>query len=446
MLRPLIDKVRRLWNPVALQLWLKTAREKKGFAAFARQQLAIFLLTARRLRDDEVSRRAASLTYYTLLAIVPLLAVGFALFKAFGGLRKLEGPLRGFILDNLAIGRQDEIGHWLDNFINNINTGAIAGVGVLILFYSAAGLLGNVEKTFNRIWGVKKMRPLPLRFAIHWCVITLAPPLVGVSLSISAQLQRSEFAVAVTEWLPFGLGRLLISSAGVLAVCVAFVLLYVVIPNTRIRWRSALLGGLVGGLLWSLGKVLFVSVSAASTKYSAIYGALSALPLLMIWMYYSWLIVLFGMTYAYADQTVHTDALLSSTDVRPSAEFSERLATQLVAEVVQDFRDGKPAPTVLALADRCRTLPAVAEELVELLVAHRVLSELQPDGLMPASDPSRLTVADVLRVVRYEGGTPLELEAESALAARVKATLDQAEAQSRRLTEVDFASLVTQSR
>ena len=155
----LVDTVRQLWDPATLAARVDPYRGRPGLRPFAMRQLEIFILTARSLRDEEITRRAAALTYYTLLAIVPLLAVGFALFKAFGGLRRLEGPLKEMIVSSLAAGRADEVGSWLDRFIENINAGAIAGFGVIVLFYSATGLLTNIERSFNRIWGIKRERP-----------------------------------------------------------------------------------------------------------------------------------------------------------------------------------------------------------------------------------------------------------------------------------------------
>ncbi|MCC6747819.1 MAG: YihY family inner membrane protein [Deltaproteobacteria bacterium] len=406
-----LDHLRRLWDPVQLQLWLRESRGQHGAAIYGRRQLAIFLLTVRRLRDDEISRQAAALTYYTLLSLVPLLAVGFALFKAFGGLRALEGPLRQFVVDNLAPAQQAEVGLWLDRFLTSINAGAIAGVGVLILFYSAVGLLSSVEQSFNRIWGIQRVRALPIRFAIYWCLITLAPPLIGVSLSISAQLQRSSFVTAVTHWLPFGLGRWLVSGAGLVSVCLAYFLIFLIVPNIRVRWRSALVGGLVAGLLWSGCKVLFVWASAGSAKQSAVYGALSALPLLILWLYYSWVITLFGVTFTFANQMINSDAPLQPYGVTPTAAFREQLLVRLTVEVADDFAAGKPAPTAAELADRAGTMLSVVLPALDLLVEQHVLTEVQPEGYVLARAAETLHLEDVVRVARERAGTPLELGA-----------------------------------
>ena len=424
----LIDRITRLWNPVQLQLWLDEHRHERGLRAFAVRQVAIFILTIRHVRDEEISRRAAALTYYTLLSLVPLLAVGFALFKAFGGLRKLEQPLRKLVIDNLAAGRADEVGRWLDSFINNISAGAIAGVGLLVLFYSAMGLLTNIEKSFNRIWRIEKMRPLHLRLAVYWCLITLAPPLLGVSLSLSSRLQGSRFATALMQWLPFGVGRVLVSTLAALSICIVFVLAFYIVPNTRVRFRAALLGGLVAGLLWSVAKTIFLSLSAGSAKYSAIYGALAALPLLILWLYYSWLITLFGVTITFANHSVTRHSLFT-TALATTPRFRLRLAARLAGAVVARFRAGGPPPTMEQLADEVGVMVPLVQPLLEFLVAQRLLLETPvagDTGYVPGRDLAQLTVADLAQALWQADGSDPRMST-GAMDAELSPLLERAE-------------------
>ena len=220
-----------IWDPKWLRRWAAPYHKQKGWKAFGVRQLEVFVLTGRSVNQEEITLRAAALTYNTLLSLVPLLAVGFALFKAFGGLRKLEGPLRQLVVENLAVGRGEEVGRWLDQFIGKINAGAIAGVGVLVLFYSAVALLTNIEGSFNRIWGIERGRSLVVRFFTYWGLVTLAPPLVGFSVSLTAQLEGSAFTTMVVQWLPWGLGKLLVSLLSALSTCLAFVLSYIIVQR-----------------------------------------------------------------------------------------------------------------------------------------------------------------------------------------------------------------------
>lgn len=409
----MIEIVTHFWDPVWLRAWAAPYHSQKGWKAFGVRQMEVFILTARSVVQEEISLRAAALTYRTLLSIVPLLAVGFALFKAFGGLKKFEAPLREVIIENMAVGRGQEVGHWLEKFISNINAGAIAGVGVLVLIYSAVGLLTNIEGSLNKIWGIKRGRPLVTRFFIYWGLITLSPVLIGLSVSLTAQLQNSAFATGVVNWLPWGLGRVVVWLATALSTCLAFVLAYLIVPNTRVRLKAALLGGIVAGMLWNLSKVLFISVSAGSIKYSAVYGALGVLPLLMLWSYISWLIVLFGATYAYANQSVYTEGLELSTS-RLNQSFREVLALHLLTIIARRFRAGEEPLNAEELGEQISAPISLVHRVLDVLEAHDVVRETEgaksgEGGYLPARSLQELTVEQIVAVLRDDVGSDFGL-------------------------------------
>ncbi|MBW2732420.1 MAG: YihY family inner membrane protein [Deltaproteobacteria bacterium] len=408
-----LGQLAALLDPIALRGRARRhADAGHRYKAFLLHQAAIFVHTAKSVRDDELSRRAAALTYHTLLSIVPVLAVAFALFKAFGGLQRVEGPLRQMIVENLSVGRSGEIANWLDKFIQNINAGAIAGVGVIVLFYTAMGLLGNVEQAFNRIWGVTRVRPLYMRFAIYWAVLTLAPPLVGISLSLSARLQSSAFTVLLKEWLPFGLGRLLVTGSSMLSVSLALIFLYQLVPNTKVRFRSALLGGLVAGLLWNAVKGIFLWATAGTVKYSAIYGALGVLPLLMIWIYLSWVIVLFGVTFTVANQTINALDVDQHTKGFSQRE-REQLAARLLLETGLAFHRGDPPLDAEALAKLSGAPVMLARDVLSVLREKGILRETpleQTTGYVPGRGLESLHVGHAIDALRGDDAAPTTAE------------------------------------
>ena len=433
--RSLLAIVTHIWDPKWLRAWAEPYHQAQGWRAFGVRQLEVFVLTARSVYQEEITLRAAALTYNTLLSLVPLLAVAFALFKAFGGLQKLEGLLRQLIMENLAVGRGAEVGLWLDQFIAKVNAGAIAGVGVLVLFYSAVTLLTNIEGSFNRIWGIQRGRSLVVRFFTYWGLITLAPPLVGLSVSLTAQLQSSAFASTVVQWLPWGIGRLLVSLLATLSTCTAFVVSYLIVPNTKVRFRAALLGGLVAGTLWNISKYLFIAASAGTIKYSAVYGALGVLPLLMLWMYLSWLIVLFGVTYTYANQSIHTEGL-ELASLRMNQNFRELVASRLTVAVARRFIAGEPPLTAEALADTVGAMPSIAQRVLSSLVEHGVLVEARIKGEDPGYLPGRslqeLSLAQVVDALRQQDGERFELQQDESFA-EVAQLLQEAEEASRQV-------------
>lgn len=389
------------------------------------------MLTARRLRDDEISRRAAALTYYTLLSLVPVLAVAFALFKAFGGLKRLEEPLRDFIVDNLAVGSAEKVEPWINDFINNINAGAIAGVSVLVLFYSAIGLLTNIEQSFNRVWNIDRMRPVAQRFVIYWSIMTLGPTLLAVALALSGQVRNAAVTHAAVSWLSPEISQFLFSLISELAISFAFVLVYMLVPNTKVHFRCAMLGGLVAGALWTLSKMLFLWMTSRSAQYSAIYGALSALPLLMLWLYYSWLITLFGATYAFANQTI-ASYNFEAKSLGISQVFREKLAARLMVEVAQAYHQGQKPPTIEALAKRTGALVTVVQNVMQVLMQHELIRETydaEIAGYVPGRDLATLTLDHVISVLRQNDGTALSLNHDDA-SQRVFQLLEQASAAS----------------
>jgi membrane protein len=439
----LLARLAHIWDPAHLRDWSRSFADPSCLRAFLVRQLYVFVLTARSVIREEITLRAAALTYNTILSIVPMLAVGFALFKAFGGLKRLEEPLRNVVMENLAVGRAAEVGLWLDKFIQNISAGAIAGVGVLVLFYSAIGLLTNIEGTINRIWGIERGRPIFIRFAIYWCLVTLAPPLLGLSVSISARLQNSAFATAVLGWLPFGLGKVVLAASSALGVCVAFTLIYVIVPATKVRFKAAVLGGIVAGVLWSITKYVFIVISAGTLKYSAVYGALGVLPLLMLWIYVSWLIVLFGATFAYANHSVSTDHLDPSA-LRLTPAARELLALRLTTAIADHYRAGDPAPTADPLAEEVGGVTSVSRQMLRTLVQQGILAETGAEGdpgYVPARDPSELTVAQVLEALRHRDGSSPALRESEGLSESKRVLAEAELASSEVLTRISIRTL-----
>jgi len=179
-----------------VMLWLNTPSDHR-WMALVKRELFIAIQVARSVQNEDISRRASSLTYHTLLSLVPVMAVAFALFKAFGGFEQLRGQLEEFIFSQLAVSNADQLAGWLESFVTRVNGGAIAGIGLLVLFYSAGGLLTNIEQAMNSVWNVRLRRPLYVRLAIYWCILTLVPPIMALAISMST----SFISKTATAWM-----------------------------------------------------------------------------------------------------------------------------------------------------------------------------------------------------------------------------------------------------
>lgn len=244
---------------------------------------------------------ASSLTYTTLLSLVPLLAIAFAIFAAFPAFETARGQLEAVLFSNLMPGVEDQIRGHLNSFLEN--TGRLGTVGVVALGLSALLLLGTIEATFNQIWRVDRPRPLIVRFLVYWGVLTLGPLLIGAGITLTTDI----YSVARDGLSHAGLDAndLTTESGGVVEQLISvgvqtalFTVLFTAIPNRRVAWRDALIGGFVSGAGFQILKAGFAWYLANVLTYQTIYGAMAVFPIFLIWLYLSWCVALLGAVFA----------------------------------------------------------------------------------------------------------------------------------------------------
>jgi len=232
---------------------------------------------------------AASLSFTSLLAIVPLAAIGIAILSAFPVFEGVGDTLTGFVLKNFTPNANAAIQETFRNFV--VNAGNLTGFGILFLIFTSSMLLYEVEITFCEIWQVQEKRTLIARITIFWTFMSLGPILLGLGLSVSApwfaSVLTGDGAAAQSIDLLAYLLPVTLEIAG-------FGLLYMALPNVRVRISHALMGGVIAGLLFEVLKFGFGVYIRNFAAYDAIYGALSALPVFLIWTYLSWAVILFG--------------------------------------------------------------------------------------------------------------------------------------------------------
>ena len=251
------------------------------------------VMLARDIADGHLSLRAMSLVYTTLLSLVPLLALGFSMFKALGVHNALEPALRQFLA---PLGeRADELVINILNFVENIDVGVLGSVGVGLLLYAAVSLIQKVESSFNWIWHIKRPRSLGARFSEYLSVLIVGPFAVFLSVGITATALNSTIVQTIAQVEPFGavvfgLAKLI----PYLLIVGVFSFLYAFIPNTRVPLRAALSGGLFAGVLWQSASMAFATFVASAGNYNAIYSGFAILIFLLIWLYVGWLILMLG--------------------------------------------------------------------------------------------------------------------------------------------------------
>jgi membrane protein len=225
---------------------------------------------------------ASSLAYTTLLSIIPLLALSFAIFQAFGGLSKLYETIEPLILSNLAEGAGDEVLNKLHEYIDNTHAGVVGAGGLIGLIVTCISMLASAEKAINHVWRVKITRSLFHRIASYWLFITLGPLALSIGVGIATSSK-----IPLVNLLPSGTGLYVI-------VVLGFTLVYKWVPQTLVRWSFAIIAANVTAVLWTLAKAGYNLYTRQVVSYHKVYGSLGAIPLLMLWIYIEWIIVLTG--------------------------------------------------------------------------------------------------------------------------------------------------------
>lgn len=348
---------------------------------------------------DRLKLRAAALTYVTLLSLVPALAVAFSLFTVFGGLEQIGLQLEALLVRNLIPSQQDVVMDHLHGFIEGANAGSLGAIGTILLFFAVIALVADIERAFNDIWGVSRGRSWLERFQIFWPLITVGPVLVGLSFSMTAAIAANDVVRSLEDAV---IGFRVLGRVGALVLtCLFFGFMYHIVPNTTVRWRAALVGGLVGGSLWLIAQELYASYAANAITYSAIYGSLSAIPLFIVWVYLSWNVALLGGVVTFAVQSART----YEPERRVSQKERELVAAQVSLAVAVRFRSEQgPTPTQ-ALIDDAKVPPRVAHQVLQELVHQGVLLEVTPEegdeiGFVPARPLESMSLWDVLYALR----------------------------------------------
>lgn len=266
-----------------LPLWLRLQRYIAAAWPFLRY-------CAARFREDRGFNAAGVLAYATLLSIVPLMAVGLSIFSAFPVFKGLQAALENFVFQNFVPAAGQVVQQYLQQFAAKATRLTAAGLVVLIL--SALMVMASVDSALNRIWRVQRPRSLLNAFLVYGAVLTWGPVLLGVALGVSS------YVMALPLLKDAGHAGWLLRGLPLLLTAVAFTLLYLVVPQRSVRWRHALAGGLLAALLFELAKRAFAAYVATVPAYEAVYGAFAAVPVFLVWLYVSWLIILFGAEFS----------------------------------------------------------------------------------------------------------------------------------------------------
>ncbi|MFE8070859.1 YihY/virulence factor BrkB family protein [Marinobacteraceae bacterium S3BR75-40.1] len=355
----------------------------------------------RDLLNGTLTLHAMSLVYTTLLSMVPLLALSFSVLKAMGVHERLE-PLLYQFFDPLGT-RGHELAQQILDFVDNIKVGVLGSMGLALLVYTVISLVQKIERSFNMIWHVPDMRSLAQRFSNYLSVIMIGPLLMVSAIGVSATVFSSEIVQALLAIEPFGSVFVLLSRMTPFFLVVgAFTFVYVFIPNTRVRLRSAFFGGLLAGVAWQAGGVLFASFVVGSTKYEAIYSSFAIGIILLIWLYISWLVLLVGAAISYYHQ--HENSIARRWQVRSSPQLEEHLALTIVWRVAKAFEFRQPPPQQEAMEASLPVPGELSRRISDKLLRQHILVLAGENGdcLLPGRPLDQISVSDVLQATRVD--------------------------------------------
>lgn len=361
----------------------------------------------RRLLDGQLTLRAMSLVYTTLLSVIPLLAFSVSLLAAFG----VHDVLRPVLIQLLfPLGPQaGKVADQIISLASNVKVGVLGVLGLALLLFAIVSLLHKIEQDLNYIWHIARSRALHRRFSDYLSVLLIGPVLLVTGMGISATVTHSHAFKAMTSVEPFGF---LVFALGWLApyvlIAAAFAFIYIFLPNTRVRLKPAVTGAVVAAVAWLTASRIFAVFVVSSGRYSAVYSGFAIVILLLLWIYVGWLILLIGAQIAFYRQRPE---YLRRVDVdpKPSAGLQERLALLVLCLVGERHMEDADPWTEEALAGRLHVMPELLFQIDDRLVANRLLVKVgpYPFRLLPGRDLDTMTVLELLKAIR-RGDSMLE--------------------------------------
>ncbi|MCK9263905.1 MAG: YihY/virulence factor BrkB family protein [Deltaproteobacteria bacterium] len=367
------DAVPRIMGFFRTDIWRirldKTARWKRFFIRYLR----IFLAAFQKFFSDLCPLRASSLTFFSLLSVVPVLAMTFAVAKGFG----LQGKLENLIIEQLA-GQEEVVTRLVGfsrNLLENTSGGIIAGVGAAFLIWSVISILGSAEDSFNHIWEIRQSRSISRKIT-DYLAITLISPLLfvmasSVTVLVIAQINELMEAFGLLGYIS-PLIALVVRIIPYVLIWMLFSFVFIFLPNTQVRFSSGILAGVVAGTVFVLVQAAYIYFQIGVARYNAIYGSFAALPLFLVWLQLSWYIVLFGVEVSYAHQNEKSFEFAPDTR-RISRSFKRLLSLQIMHCIVRNFSQGNPPLSG----------GRISEDLeIPLRLTHDILTELARASLL----------------------------------------------------------------
>ena len=422
-----------LYTFIVRDIWRVTENElKKTRHKMLYHSLKVLIVSIRGFIDDQLSVKASALTYNTLMTLVPVLALIIAIARGFGFQYRLQEELqKGFS------GQQEVllyIFNWVDSYLlQAAGSGIFVGVGIVILLWATLSIFGNIEITFNEIWQVKKNRSYLRQVTDYFSLMFILPIFLLLSSGFTIFLKSHVSDVLIfdvlapiatfgIEMIPYALNWILFS------------LLYMIIPNTKVKFSSALVAGVVAGSAFQIFQFFYISGQMWVSKYNVIYGTFAALPLFLLWLQVSWFIVLFGAQMSFAIQNIHNfDYDADSRTI--SRRYKDFFGLNIIALICKCFEEGKEPYTVSEISTQYKIPIRLVYSQIHKLQGAGLINEVicettQERAYTPAVDISKLSVSMYFERIRHKGSEFFAVDKEQKFA-KTWATMKDIEQQLR---------------
>lgn len=396
----MLDSWTKWQESLSRRLWEKDVESLKRHKGAALKALRLLSVSLREVHQGQLALRATSLVYTSLLSMVPLLAVTFSVLKAFGVHNQIE-PVLYSLLEPLG-DRGGELTSTIIVFVERTKVGVLGSVGLVTLVLTVISLISKIEDAFNHIWSVKKTRNFARRFSDYLSILLIGPLFMFSAVGVTASIMSTSVIQTLASIEPFGsviygVGQL----SPYLFTTAAFTLTYFFLPNTRVKFRSALTGGIFAGLLWQVLGWAFAYFVVSSTQYAAIYSSFAILILFIMWLDVSWIILLVGAEISFFHQFPQ---LLMQKKCGPalSARLKEKLAYTVMYMIGHSFYYNKKPWNLDSLVARLRVPVGVVQETIGMLEEGGFIAQTgdYPPAYLPARDIGTISMLDVLNAIR----------------------------------------------
>jgi len=396
-----------LFNFIKEDIWLLHEQKLPLFKATIIKSLKIIILSVQGFSRDLCPLRASALTLYSILSIVPIIAMLFGIAKGFGFEKMLEQQLLEHAPDQDTMVL--ELISFAQNLLESTKGEVVAGIGIVVLFWTIINMIGNIEESFNFIWKIGKGRSMSRKFSDYLSLMLLAPVLLIASSSITVFLKtKITWLITVIELPEFGTWLVLraLGLSPLMLMTGLFAFMFIFMPNHKIHYRAGIIAGIVTGILYHLSQWAYLSLQIGVSSYNAIYGSFAALPLFVVWLQTGWMIVLFGCEVAFFLQNYE---IYRNNNRFSDLSFSLKkvIALQITHLIIKNFMQLNKPFTATEIATRLVIPIAIIQPvLLNLLASHIIVEFKYPDEdevYHPAVDINILTIAYIIDALEHCG-------------------------------------------